>query len=44
MLQLMYVPGFEGIRIHKRNYVGNTDSCPLPGKSLYTDKLGYYRV
>jgi hypothetical protein len=44
MPQLMNVPGFDGIRLHKGNYVGDTEGCPLPGKTFDQDKAGYFRV
>lgn len=44
MPELLSVPGYGGIRIHKGNYVGNTDGCLLPGKTYDQDKLGYLRV
>ena len=44
MPQLLYVPGFEGIRIHAGNYVTNTEGCLLPGINPDQDKLGYWRV
>ncbi|GAB2550025.1 DUF5675 family protein [Spirosoma aerophilum] len=44
MPELINVPGFGGIRIHKGNYVGNTDGCLLPGQTFDKDKNGFYRV
>jgi hypothetical protein len=44
MPQLMNVPSFEDIRLHKGNYVGDTEGCPLPGKAFDQDKAGYFRV
>lgn len=44
MPELLNVPGFGGIRIHKGNYVGNTDGCLLPGQTYDKDTNGFYRV
>lgn len=42
--QLLYVPGYDGIRPHGGNFIKDTLGCQLPGKTYDQDKLGYYRV
>ena len=40
MLQLMDVPGFQGIRIHAGNDADDTEGCILPGLERRPDGVG----
>ena len=44
MPEILSVPGYGGVRIHKGNYIANTLGCILPGARFDKDALGYYRV
>lgn len=40
-LHLLNVPGYEGIRIHKGNKDGDTESCLLPGTVYSKDFISH---
>jgi hypothetical protein len=43
-LQLLNVPGYEGIRMHAGNDAGDTEGCPLPGLSRAGNKVAQSRA